>query len=805
LAENPLISEPIAGPVRVLKTFAVPPPPPPDSCPNAAFRSGPAAHLPDCRAYEMVSPVDKNGADIAAPDQIGDGLAGLLQAAASVPDGAPGLTYSSYRAFGDAVSATFSSQYIAFRTPDGDGEWNPGEGWSSHGVSPPREFDILLNESLDTEFRAFSADLCDAWLLHAGGPILDPEALGGFANLYRRPNCGPGADSYEPIFPLAEPANLKPADFAPALGGVSSDGSRAAFRVNDALAVNAGPPANPGANHQCYGSTEGELRLLGVLPSGKATKDHCAVGTTNPSGVDTFRPERLQGAVSSDASRVFFTTSGDERGPGELYVRLNGFEAGKECAFPTAPCTLALGAGFAPQQRFWHASPEGSAAIFSVGPLNGGHDLYRYDVEAEERTQIAGEAAGIMGASADASRVYLVSAEDRDGEEGPAAEGEPNLYLWEAGEGEEAPTFTFVATLSGRDAESGTSSNHTGVDRRVTGAPSPVNFHPLKVTARVSPDGDAVAFMSNSPELAQQVAGRDITDATSPLPCGEERVTEEGTEHGLCDAQVYLYDAAAEELRCVSCNPTGARPTGRAFSSSLEAPPFWAAAQLTPIDSPFHQNRALSADGERLFFESFEGLVLRDTNGARDIYQWQAPGKGSCATSHPDFSEPAGGCISLISTGKSPKSSEFLDAPESGADAFFTTAASLASADPGLLDVYDARVGGGFPEPVRREGCQGEACQSPPPSPVSPTPSSLGFQGPGDLPSAGRPCAGPAAKARRASRRARSLRAAARRAKAPARSRGRPAARGAQRARQRSRVAKRCRRAHARGQGRDAR
>src|SRR4051794_32283339 len=35
-----------------------------DSCANSKFRVGPGAGLPDCRAYEMVSPLDKNGGDV---------------------------------------------------------------------------------------------------------------------------------------------------------------------------------------------------------------------------------------------------------------------------------------------------------------------------------------------------------------------------------------------------------------------------------------------------------------------------------------------------------------------------------------------------------------------------------------------------------------------------------------------------------------------------------------------------------------------------------------------------------------------
>ena len=49
-------------------TFTTPPPPPPPNtkCSNQAFRIGASAFLPNCRAFEMVSPIGKNGDSIDA-------------------------------------------------------------------------------------------------------------------------------------------------------------------------------------------------------------------------------------------------------------------------------------------------------------------------------------------------------------------------------------------------------------------------------------------------------------------------------------------------------------------------------------------------------------------------------------------------------------------------------------------------------------------------------------------------------------------------------------------------------------------
>jgi hypothetical protein len=79
----------------------------------------------------------------------------------------------------------------------------------------------------------------------------------------------------------------------------------------------------------------------------------------------------------------------------------------------------------------------------------------------------------------------------------------------------------------------------------------------------------------------------------------------------------------------------------------------------------------------------------------------------------------------------------FFDASETGDDVFFLTSDRLVPLDTDTgLDVYDARVGGGFPaEPLSGPPvCEGDACQGAPPAPpVFGTPGSATFEGPGNL------------------------------------------------------------------------
>jgi hypothetical protein len=83
----------------------------------------------------------------------------------------------------------------------------------------------------------------------------------------------------------------------------------------------------------------------------------------------------------------------------------------------------------------------------------------------------------------------------------------------------------------------------------------------------------------------------------------------------------------------------------------------------------------------------------------------------------------------LISSGRAEGGAVFLDASADGSDVFFVTDGSLVLSDPGAADVYDARVGGGFPTPQAPIVCTADACQVLPGEPDNPA-SGTGFYRP---------------------------------------------------------------------------
>ncbi len=255
-------------------------------------------------------------------------------------------------------------------------------------------------------------------------------------------------------------------------------------------------------------------------------------------------------------------------------------------------------------------------------------------------------------------------------------------------------TFVYYVT------EAGLFLWHNGVVTTVAPQVDADSYPSTTGTARVSADGRHLVFVSSAFELTPY----DSRDLSTGVPAPE----------------VYLFTAPGSinsGVVCVSCNPFGERPRGAA---SLPG----ASANGAALE--FYKPRVLSADSQRVFFDTVDTLASEDTNGAEDVYQWEADGSGTCARTV--------GCISLISSGRAEGGASILDASLDGSDIFFLTDGSLVPSDPGASDVYDARVGGGFPVAPTAVPCFGDACQPLPPEPEDPTPGTQRTKPSGNLP-----------------------------------------------------------------------
>ena len=172
--------------------------------------------------------------------------------------------------------------------------------------------------------------------------------------------------------------------------------------------------------------------------------------------------------------------------------------------------------------------------------------------------------------------------------------------------------------------------------------------------------------------------------------------------------QVFRYDVGADKLICASCPGGGGAPTSNAMPGAINGSPIGA-------ERPLRGNNFASSDGSRIFFDTSDPLSPKDTNGLQDVYEWE------------------NGVTHLISSGKGDRPSFFLDSGVSGDDVFFATTDSIDPTDvDGQYDVYDARVGGGFPVQVPPAPCS-DGCQGEPSSPPSlGVPNSMSSSGGGD-------------------------------------------------------------------------
>jgi hypothetical protein len=186
-------------------------------------------------------------------------------------------------------------------------------------------------------------------------------------------------------------------------------------------------------------------------------------------------------------------------------------------------------------------------------------------------------------------------------------------------------------------------------------------------------------------------------------------------------SELYRYEASNNSLTCISCTPAGVTPTGSATLGAAGGGSYGPPMTAVPMNE----------SGSEVFFQTPDPLVSGDVNGgtfangpfgstaeSMDVYEWHE------------------GKVSLISDGTSPTGA-FLDGTTpSGNDVFLTTREQLVSGDSdGYADIYDARVGGGLPQPSGpAKPCTGSGCrQATGASVFFSVPASATVTGAGDL------------------------------------------------------------------------
>jgi hypothetical protein len=654
--------------------------------------------LPDCRGYEMVTPLDKNGALVSN--------GGFMIPPAIAVDGSRVLA-KSIQCFGETSFCTGAREtegepYQFERTAGG---------W--------RTTPLAIAGFSGTTMISYDAD--SGLVLYAAPPV-----EGAVENLYVRQRDG----ELSPVGPLQEQAGLgvsNEAAHSPLVA--TSDFSHMAYIGQNLWSFDESVGGE--TNTYEYPGVDGHAVLVGVTGSEKGSTDQigvCGAALGGTSGAVQFSHD-----LSSDGRSVVFTAATCERGTGvnssipvpsrQMYERVEKLDGSMATVHisvhSVSGCDVSCQASPAKDAAYEGASSDESRVLFTstqqltdsasedkrpsdTASINqgctlaavgsSGCNLYMFecpshcedealasitDVSAGDTGGLGPRVLGVMGISDDGSSVFFVARGVLTGanREGVVpSPGGDNLYVYRP-DGSGGGHVAFVGTLAPSDAASWNSG--------------------IGGVANLTPDGRFLVFTSH------RGLTKDVTRVEGP-------------------AQVYRYDADSEVLMRVSIGEGGFDNNGNGGLGDARI-----AEPVAQLPSDGRSDPTMSDDGGLVFFESPVGLTpgalndvpVKENPGvfAENIYEWEAdgaqPSEGAAACG-----EPAG-CVWLISDGRdvtersNNSSSELFGVDSSGRNVFFETADQLVAGDTdSQMDMYDARVGGGFEAAV--EVAPSEVCVS---------------------------------------------------------------------------------------------
>ncbi len=706
----------------------------PPACPNENVRQQTKAnYLPDCRAYELVSPENAGGTQLFAGGP-NTGLATSPSRFAFV-----GL-YSTVPGSGGHPMDGQGDLYVATRTDTG---------WKTRYVGlPATEFAIAGGPPMGPPL---SSGVVGSGLTGVEGPGHVHEANGYFtqpweiqANVLTDPSMSrfvdwndgslgnetEGADNApyvwdaEGAFVDRWPTNLAtvPGGNIEGPGGVqiptqagnhalacptvpghgtdncpgdvtaSSDLSHFVFATEWSPFTVGGRTTPPGSVYD-NNTVTGAVEIASLLPDGKPIQSE--------PGDESGDPLQIP-AVSEDGSHILMAAGG------------TGPCGAAKCA-PVSPC---ISFGSEPASR---CQMQASHLYMRVDDLN------TYDVS-------EGHDVKFVGMTPDGTKVYFTSDEHLTGED--LEHGGESLYMWsEQGELAGEPlTLISKADNPGQPGEPGNTSDCHASFTTECGVLTYTDASyctlaggaggDCKSDNSIAANGDIYFF---SPELldgSRGIPNREnlyvyrngkaqyVTTITtgpycykSPIPgytdsaCSDTpvarmEVTPTDSHMAFLTAspvtqyendghlEMYTYDPAARRIVCVSCNPSGTPA-----SSGVEA----------------SQNGLFMTDDGRTFFSTEEPLVHGDTDQGEDVYEY--------VDGHPQLITPGTGEIGIQPGTEEPdvKSNPgLIGVSANGTDVYFSTLDTLVPSDRNGLFIkfYDARTSGGFSAPPPPPSCE---------------------------------------------------------------------------------------------------
>ena len=560
--------------------------PAPEVCPNAASRQGPGSALPDCRAYEQVTPVSKADATDLFPGSESAARFGLSnEGGYAAEDGEHFLLYTEASLTG---GDSIQSGYVFSRG---------ASGWAITSLSPGVGVHASRPNIFDTENLSEIGIREETLIRTPGHAEEDVETS----------TVGPPGGPYTTV------------------GEGHSDVVGASADLSHLVVAN-----QPDSLEEWF---DGRLKPIAVSTNGSPISP-CGANLGNGVGNN-------QNAMSSDGSRIIFTVpspeggsgagcwnSSTEENPPELYMRIDGTST-VEISVPNRGVKPE-----APQAAYYVGASADDSKVFFVtkaeltaDDTTHAAELYEYDAEAPEGERLVRVSSGESGTAE--GHVNYVPAISNDGSTvyftayGKLAEGATsgslNLYHYDTATrkttyiSQEAPNYPepepdpFLTPVSA----------NWGTELVGSGPPeTSIALDPYANWATTD-DGQYLLFGSTLPLTGYDNVGVFETNEFA-----------NGVDKNFPFEELFRYDAANNSLVCVSCAVGAPPPVDNAtFTRGVSG------IELSDAGPP----RAISEDGSFAFFESQSALVPQAVPGRLHVYEWHN-GKISLISSPDDTS-----------------------------------------------------------------------------------------------------------------------------------------------------------------------